>query len=89
MLLAEGCHLSNASNGELRLAGTRPVVQPAVQHATVVAGLMAAHARFFFDKRQSRAGRELQDLLGRRETDSTTTHHDDSSLTHIVPCSTH
>ena len=64
VLLAERHHLADAGNGQPGFHGTRLVIEAAVQHAAVVAGLVASHARLLFQQGDARAGKSFTQLVG-------------------------
>src|SRR5262245_9369536 len=67
MLLAEFNHLPDAANSQPRLSRAWFVVQPAMQHAAVVAALMLADGRFLLEHRDFRVGKALTQPKGRRQ----------------------
>ena len=71
VLPAELHHLANAGDGQARLHRSRFVVQAAVQHAAVVAGLVAAHACLFFQYADARAGKTLAQAVRRGQSHDT------------------
>ncbi len=59
LLGAEGAEKSDPRHAESRLQRAGPVIDPGVDHPTVVAGLVNAHSRFLFQKDDADAGGRL------------------------------
>ena len=68
ILLAELHHLANPRDGQARLHRSRFVVQPAVQHAAVMARLVAAHARLLFQHADARPWKAFGEAIRRRQS---------------------
>ena len=77
---AEFDHAANSLDCQPRLRGTGLVVEPAVQHAAVVPGLMARRAAFLFEEKKLCAGHTPEELASCRQTNNPTSDDDDSSL---------
>src|SRR5580698_7724975 len=68
MRSAEGDHLADAFNGKACAERAGLVVEAAVQHSAVVAGLVTAGAGFLFKQKKIRSGKALKKPVGRGET---------------------
>lgn len=77
---AELDHAANSLDCQPRLRRTGLVVEPAVQHAAVVSGLMARRADLFFEEKKLCAGHTPKELASCRQTNNPTSDDDDSSL---------
>ena len=80
MLGAERRHRTNALNRQAGLRGPRCVVQAGVQHAGVVAALVAAESGLLVEERQLKLWRSLQQREGRAEADQAAANDDHSGL---------
>jgi SAM-dependent methyltransferase len=75
MFAAEFDHLANPAHCQARAAGTRAVVQAAMQYAAVVAALMPAGVRLFFKNRDACIGQPLLQSERGRQPDNSAAHH--------------
>ena len=64
IFLAELHHLPDAVHSQASLYRARFIVETAVQHAAIVAGLMFPDRVFFFEKRDGGAGQTLAETIG-------------------------
>src|SRR5258706_11872303 len=77
MRAAEFDHGARALDAELRFQRSGLVINAGVNDAAVVAALMPAHAVFFLEQQQAKAGESLRDLKGDGETDNTSADDED------------
>ena len=80
MLAAKGDHLTDAAHGEFRFARAWLVVQTRVQHAGVVAALVAPYVWFFFEHRHVRVRETLTDAPSGGQADDAAADNDDAFL---------
>src|SRR5262249_33312673 len=84
ILAAKLDHLTNARHREARLRRSRLIVQPAVQHAAVVAGLVPSDAIFLFEYTNARVRKSLrQTVCGGKPYDAAA---DDRKRPHPTEC---
>ena len=88
MRLAKLDHQTHARDGQAGAPRTGPIVEAAMQHAAVVAALMARDGGFLFENGDRGAGQPLQQTIrGCQANDSSAHHHDAlrSGPTHSRP----
>ena len=75
VLVAERVHPAHPVDAELRLERARLVIDPGVQHAGVVPGLMARDLALTLEQRDAQARTALQELARERESDDPAADH--------------